>query len=285
RDAADVGGDGPPAAAGATLAHPLGKRASLLPGQPDAPGDDAGRHGRGEGRLRFRHAARGPLRLRHAGAALRPRLPAGELPVPVDQPARGRVRRHGRKPAALPAGGVRCYARRLAGGPADVRAPFGHRLGRGRAVGGGPAGDCPHLLGAWLRPAGRVHRANRARQRAHLRPDVPGALVRHDPAGGGDRHGVRRQHHHRRPGEHHPRRRPRRPRRAGPAAPDRPDVRPARRRPIRRFRRVLPGAVRLGPRRADAERGEGARGIARSAAEGPAQPPRPRPGPAARRGV
>ena len=72
------------------------------------------------------------LRFRHAGAALRPWLSAGEFHFAADQPAHRRLWRLARQPAALSAGSVRGDARGMAGAQADVGAHLRHRLGRGR---------------------------------------------------------------------------------------------------------------------------------------------------------
>ena len=58
-------------------------------------------------RLRGRDQARGARRLRHGRAALRARLPAGELHLAAHQRAHRRVRRLAGEPDALPARGVR----------------------------------------------------------------------------------------------------------------------------------------------------------------------------------
>ena len=53
-------------------------------------------------------------RVRHAGTALRPRLPARHLPVPAHQPPRRRIRRLAGEPPPLPARSVGRRPRRLA---------------------------------------------------------------------------------------------------------------------------------------------------------------------------
>ena len=82
--------------------------------------------------LRAGGRARPARRLRHAGAALRARLSAGELHLAADQPAHRRIRRQLGKPPAFPAGGVPRAAQGLAGREADVGAHLGNRLGGGR---------------------------------------------------------------------------------------------------------------------------------------------------------
>jgi anthraniloyl-CoA monooxygenase len=92
--------------------------------EPGLARDDTRRHGPREGRLRRRHPPRRASRLRLAGAALRARLPAVELHLAADQPARPTpTAAVARQPPALPAGGVRRGARRLAGDdlPMSVR--------------------------------------------------------------------------------------------------------------------------------------------------------------------
>ncbi len=76
--------------------------------------------------------ARRALRLRHAGAALRPRLSAREFHFAAHQPAHRCLWRLARRPPALSAGSVRGVAGGLAGAQADVGADLRHRLGRGR---------------------------------------------------------------------------------------------------------------------------------------------------------
>ena len=72
------------------------------------------------------------LRLRHAGTALRPRLPACEFYFAADQPAHRRLWRLACQSLALSAGGVRGVAGGVAGAQADVGAHLRHRLGGGR---------------------------------------------------------------------------------------------------------------------------------------------------------
>ena len=109
------------------------------------------------------------------------------------------------------------------------------------------------LRGAWLRPVGCLHRADGSRRGAGLRADVPGAVLRHDPQR--DRVGddVRRVDHLGRPGEHDPGRRPRRSGRLGSAASGGSGVRHAGCGRLRRDRYRLPGAIRIRPRRTDAQ--------------------------------
>ena len=104
-DAAAVGGQGPPPA-GRGLGHRRPVRPTLLSGQPGAAGDDAGGYGAGGGRFPSGGGAGGARRVRHAGTALRPRLLAGDVSLPADQPADRRVWRHAGQPDALPAGSV-----------------------------------------------------------------------------------------------------------------------------------------------------------------------------------
>ena len=63
-----------------------------------------------------------PPRVSTCWSCTRARLPALLLPLAAGQPARRRIRRHPREPAAVPAGGVRRRPRRLAGGQAADRA-------------------------------------------------------------------------------------------------------------------------------------------------------------------
>ena len=180
RDQADVGGHGPAACRRRVAGH-LGLADPVLSEQPGAARDDARRHGQGDRRLRAGGRARPARRLRHAGAALRARLSAGELHLAADQPAHRRIRRHPRKPPALPAGSVPRAAQGLAGREADVGAHLGDRLGGGRPdrrrCGRGRA----RLRGGRLRPDRRVDRADHAGRRAGLRPHVPDAVLGPDP--------------------------------------------------------------------------------------------------------
>ena len=115
------------------LGHRLGVAAALFPRQPGAARDGPRRHGpRSSDEFVAAAAARRALRLRHAGAALRPRLSAGEFHLAADQPAHRRLWRLAREPPALSARGVRGDARGLAGAQADVGAHLRDRLGRGR---------------------------------------------------------------------------------------------------------------------------------------------------------
>ena len=84
RDQIDVGGHGPAAGAG-RLGHDLGVAIALLPRQPGAARDGSRRDGPRQAGVRGGGLARRGLRLRHAGAALRPRLSAGEFHLAADQ--------------------------------------------------------------------------------------------------------------------------------------------------------------------------------------------------------
>ena len=103
RDQADVGRHGPAAGAG-RLGRAVGVADPVFSRQPGAARDGPRRDGPRQGRVRRSRAARRRLRLRHAGAALRPRLSAGEFYLAADQPAQRRVWRRAGKPAALSAG-------------------------------------------------------------------------------------------------------------------------------------------------------------------------------------
>ena len=85
------------------LGHDLGVAAALLPRQPGAARNGSRRDGPRQAGVRCGGLAWRGLRLRHAGAALRPRLSAGELHFAADQPAHRRIWRHARQPAALSA--------------------------------------------------------------------------------------------------------------------------------------------------------------------------------------
>ena len=162
--------------------------------------------------------ARRSLRLRHAGAALRPRLSAREFHLAADQPAHRCLWRLARQPPALSAGSVRGVAGGVAGAQADVGAHFRHRLGRGRHHRRRRGRDRARLCRGRRRSGRCLHRADRARRPAGLWPHVPDAVLRAGPQRGARRHHVRRQHHDRGPGQYHPRRRPRRSGGARPAA-------------------------------------------------------------------
>ena len=260
RDQIDVGGHGPAAGRG-RLGDDIGVAAALLPRQPVAARDGSRRDGpRQEGVRRGDRAWRG-LRLRHAGAALRPRLSAREFHLAADQPARRRIWRHARQPPALSAGDLRGDARGVAGTQADVGAHLRHRLGRGRHHRRRCGDDRARLRRGRRRPHRRLDRADRARRAAGLRPHVPDAVLRAGSQRGPGRDHVRRQHHDSRSGQHHSRRRPRRPGGAGPAAPRGPVVHDAGGGLVRHIRYRLPAAI-----------------SARQGADFPQQPSRP-PGP------
>ena len=132
------------------------------PGSHVAARDHPRRHGPGPRRVRCRHRPRGRGRLRPARAALRARLPALVVPLAAGQPAHRRIRRIAGEPAALPAGGVRRRARRLARGQADDRAHLRDRLGARRQHRARRRRDRPG-----------VRRARRRRDRRLLRPGRP----------------------------------------------------------------------------------------------------------------
>ena len=200
------------------LGRDLGVADSLFSRQPGAARDGPRRDGRGEGGVRSGRRARRSLRLRHAGAALRPRLSARELHLAAHQPAHRRLWRLARGPPALSAGSVRGVAGGVAGAQADVGAHLRHRLGRGRHHRRRCGRDRARLCRSRRRSGRRLHRPDRARRPADLWAHVPDAVLRSGPQRGAGRHHVRRQHHDRGPGQHHPRRRPRRPGGARPAA-------------------------------------------------------------------
>ncbi len=137
-----------------------------------APGALARRGRRAARPVRRGRRPRGGRRLRGARGARRARLPAAQLPVPVVQPARRRVRRQLREPHPA-AGrdrrrGPRSGARRSAG----LRTDLGDRLGR-RRVGRRPERAArAGAARARRRPGGRVQRwtlprpADRDRPRA-----------------------------------------------------------------------------------------------------------------------
>ena len=185
-DAAAVGGDDEPLAEGN---WPLDLRlaASLLPAQPGAARD-----GPRATWTRCATTSCAPTsmaergRLRPARAAHRARLPAGDLHLAADQPARPTSTAAPLENRdALPARGLRRGARRVARGEADLGAHLGDRLGAGRP----------------RRPTTRSR--SRARCKAHgcdivdvsagqtvpdaaarLRPPVPDAVRRpHPPRG------------------------------------------------------------------------------------------------------
>ena len=204
----------------------LGVADSLFSRQPGAARDGPCRDGCGEGRVRSGRRARRSLRLRHAGAALRPRLSAREFHLAAHQPAHRCLWRLARGPPALSAGSVRGVAGGLAGAQADVGAHFRHRLGRGRHHRRRRRRHRACLCRSRRRSGRCLHRADRARCPADLWPHVPDPVLRAGPQRGAGRHHVRRQHHDRGPGQYHPRRRPRRPRGARPAASGRPRLHP-----------------------------------------------------------
>ena len=190
----------------------------VLSRQPGAARDGPRRDGRGQGGVRRRGRARRALRLRHAGAALRPRLSARELHLAAHQPPQRRLWRLAAKSPALSARGVRSDARGLAVAQADVGAHLRDRLGRGRHHRRRCGRDRARLCRSRRRSRRCLDRPDRARRAADLWPHVPDAVLRPGPQRSPRRDHVRRQHHDRRSGQHHPGRRPRRPRRARPAA-------------------------------------------------------------------
>ena len=150
------------------------------------------------------------LRFRHAGAALRPRLSAGEFHLAADQPAHRRLWRLAAKSLALSARSVRGAAGGVAGAQADVGAHLRHRLGGRRRHRRRRRRDRARLRASRRRPDRRLHRTDRARRPADLWPHVPDAVLRAGPQRGPRRHHVRRQHHDAGPGQYHSGRRPRR---------------------------------------------------------------------------
>ena len=193
--------------------------------------------------IRGCRAARRARRFRHARAALRPRLPDGELPVAAHQPPHGRLRRFPRKPSAVPAGNLRRHARGLASAQAHVGAHLGDRLGRRRRHRRRCGRDRPCFCRARRRSRRRVDGPDGPRGAADLRAHVPDAVLGSGAQRGAGRHHVRRQHHGGRSGEHDPGRRPRRSRCARPAASGRSVLHHEGRCLVRREGHPLPAAI------------------------------------------
>ena len=106
---------------------PYVEGACACPPNSTARGMDADHRG-----VRRRRWARPARRLRHARAALRPRLPAGQFPLAPDQPADRRLRRTSGESSAFPSGSVCRHARGVAKGKAHVGAHLRLRLGARR---------------------------------------------------------------------------------------------------------------------------------------------------------
>src|SRR5579875_1424560 len=162
-DPADVGGHGRAAgrgelAAGRPIAGPLPAR-----GQPGPARADGRRDGRDQGAVRRGDPGRAARRVRPAGAALRPRLPAVLVHLPAHQPPGRPVRGRPGGAAALSAGGVHGHARGLARGPPDDGADIGHRLGGRRDRRAGRRGDRAGVR------AGRGRRDRRLDRPGHAR--------------------------------------------------------------------------------------------------------------------
>ena len=96
---------------------------AVVAAQPGAARDDARRHGQGARPVRAFGRDGGARRLRHAGAAFRPRLPDVGLHHAAHEPPDGRLWRHAREPHALSAGGVtgRCGRYGRTSKPISVR--------------------------------------------------------------------------------------------------------------------------------------------------------------------
>ena len=109
-------------------------------------------------RLRAGHPARGAPGPGPDRDPQRPRLPAAQLPVAAEQPARRCLRRQPGQPHALPARGVRRRARRVARRAPAGRAHLGYRLGRRRLDGRGVGRVRPRAEGARLRLHHRLQR-------------------------------------------------------------------------------------------------------------------------------
>ena len=218
RDQADVGGHRRAAAGGRAGRSCRPRRCPIIPHSQVPREMTRADMDAVDRRLRAGGEARRARGLRHARAARRPRLSAGELHLAAHQQAHRRIRRRAREPPALPARSVPRHARGLAGRQADVGAHLGDRLDGRRAHRRRRGRGGARLRRGRLRPDRRLDRPDRAGRRAGLRPHVPDAVLRPDPQRRRARHHVRRRHHQRRPGQHHHRRRPRRPRGAGAAA-------------------------------------------------------------------
>ena len=104
--------------------------------------------------------------------------------TPLSNQRDGRIRRLAREPAALPAGGVRGHARRLAEAQADERAHLGHRLDRRRHHRRGVRRHRPGLRRRRRRPDRRLGRPDLDRGAAGLRPHVPDPVQRPHPQRG-----------------------------------------------------------------------------------------------------
>ena len=188
-------------------------------------------------------ALRRRSRLRLAGAALRPRLPAVVVHLAADQPARRCVRRRAREPPALPARGLRRGARGVAAGQADLGAHLGARLGRGRHHARRRGRDRARLQGRGRRHDRLLLGPGQRRAEADLRPHVPDAVRRPHPQRGRHRDHRRRRDQRGRPRQQHHLGRPRRPVRHRPAAPGQPGLDADRGREDRLHRRRLAAAV------------------------------------------
>ncbi len=162
-------------AAAGRVAAAVGVAAAVRAVRCGAAGDDAGRHGPGARRLRRGGLGRGRRRVRRAGAGPGRRPPAGELPVPADEPARRRVRH---RAAAVPA--VRCGrgARGVARGPAAGGAADRDRLGARRADRRGRHRARPRAGRARRRPGARAGRTHDGGLAAGVPARLPDDAVR-----------------------------------------------------------------------------------------------------------
>ena len=217
-----LGGDG--ALAGAVVAA-----------QPGAARDDARRHGRGCAPSTCAAAADGRARrLRHAGAALRPRLSAVGVHHPLTN------RRSDEYGGSLE---TACASRWRSTGPCARcgrrQKPISVRISANDWVGSRGITPADAVEIARLLQAGgrghhrRVRRADLHRGAPRLRPHVPDAVLGPHPQRGGHRHHGGRQHHRGRPRQLDPDGRPRGPRLPGPPAPGRSLLDAARRRRAR----------------------------------------------------
>ncbi len=121
--------------------------------QPDAAGDDPRRHGsRSPTISRAADPARRRGRLRLARTALRARLPAVELHLAADQPARRRLWRIAGKPTALSAGSLRRGARGVAAATGRCRCASRHTTGSMAASRPTTRSRSPSLQGSRRRP-------------------------------------------------------------------------------------------------------------------------------------
>ena len=267
-DAARLGGDGR-AARRRQLAAPVGFRDPVVAPKPRAPRHGLERNGPGPRPVRGGRRDGRSRRLRHAGAARRPRLPDLLVHLAAVEHADRRVRGLAREPDALSAGGVRRDARGVARGQADVGADLGERLGgRARRHAGRGGGDRRDVRRGRRRHRRRVGRADLDRGRAGLRTHVPDAVLRPHPQRDRRRHHGGREHLRAGPRELDSARGPRRSRLPGAAASRQSLLDPARRRRARGrddgLAGPVPGRARPGAPARRARRRRGAAGVTRT---------------------